>query len=146
MDTEDSRKTSWNDDELLRLCDPSNHRIYFDGYEYHWEHQIYGNWETQFSNEFDTYAKPHSYLIFWLHSWKKEYDNRAAKRRRIGMSKLRRAEKIGEKVAEILSNHSSSIKDKIIKLIKILPPDRTEDLANLLQVSRRTIKRYLKDQ
>lgn len=136
------RLTSWSDEDLLRLCEPGTHRIWYDGFEYKWQQNLSGVWTDQCPlKEFDNYAHAYSFLVYNLASWKKEYDYRIQKKRRKDLTKIRRNARMANKVAQIISSQASS-KDKVIQLVKIIPD--TEDISELLRISKRTIKRYIK--
>ena len=137
------RRTSWSDAILLRLCEPKNHRIWWDGYSYWWQQKAAtGKWEVQCTREFDDYNKAYSYLIYNLASWKKEHDYRLMKKRRKELRDIKRRAKLSKKLAKIMSQNWPK-KDKIIAVIDLLPDSSQEEIAELLNVSERTVRRYL---
>lgn len=137
------RTTSWSDDDLLRLCDASTHRIITDSYgDYWWQNHLDGHWSSQCIKPFDTYNKAFEYLRFNLSLWLKEANSRQFKLNRITLKdNKRKATKINR-----IMNNSLPKRDKITALIDLLPDTSTEELSELLNVSARTVRRYLAGQ
>ena len=132
------RRTSWSDEDLLRLCDPSHHRIWYDGYDYWWQQNITGEWQAQ-CREFESYAKAYSFLVYNLASWQKEYEYRDRKKKKKELRKIREYKKKIKKIEYVLSSNLSN-KSKVLELIPLMDE---KDISTLLNITTRTIKRYL---
>ena len=134
-------KTSWSDEDLESLCNPNNHKIYFDGFEYWWQHKIHGNtWEIHSVQPYDTWRKPYGYIKFWLAKYAKELSER----------RVRDATSISDTMMmhdEVLKIAKSSKKTKYkIRAILDLDPDAgITYISNVLQISRQSVHKHVAD-
>ncbi|QBA63664.1 hypothetical protein [Muriicola soli] len=130
--------TSWSDKELEALCDPNNHKIRFDGYDYWWYHKINGKWELHSIKEYENYQKPYSYLEYWRNLWERELISR----RRIAMKKKLSLEK---KIWDICAVLEYETYQKVLEIHKLDPTLTNKEIAAMLSVSQQLVGRYLKD-
>ena len=71
----------------------------------------------------------------WLSMWSKELDNRLTKE----ANKIRRSKN------RILRSNKMSNKDKAIKLSNLLKDYTQDDIANELNITTRTLRRYISE-
>ncbi len=69
-------KTSWSDDHLLQLTDPSNHRIRYDRVGYIWEHCLDGKWSLHSIFKYRSHAYYYHLIKFWVYNWSRELMDR----------------------------------------------------------------------
>ena len=126
------RKTNWTDHELLNLCNPANHKIEYDGFEYWWFSKANDIWVKQFINAFETENKALEYLYFNLSVWNKELFGRISRRIGTEISKGSKAN-----IRRDLYNNIKSVK-------KEFPYLTQKRIAEHFKVSVSTIKRALR--
>ncbi|WZE63648.1 hypothetical protein PANI_CDS0129 [Maribacter phage Panino] len=129
--------TSWKDEELNLLCDPTNHRIFYDGYKYIWQNRVHGRWRIHCVKEFDDYSTPYSWLQYWLAVWNHELMSR----RKAILRKERRTQR---KVKRIQEEFEISTVDKVKQIHKLRPELSAKEIGNLLNVSKQLVNRYLR--
>ena len=140
----DMKITSWSDKDLETLCNPENHKITFDGFEYWWYHKLHGNkWDLHNISSFEDWKKPYSWLQATLYNWSKELTDRRVKASSSYFYKMKQELAMTKQVMDISNN--SKLKTKVkIRLIRELMPDQTVTyLADVLKISRQAIHRHL---
>jgi hypothetical protein len=137
-------KTSWSDEDLKKLCEPTNHRIRYDGYEYVWEHRVNGNkWELHSVWLKDNFNKLYANMKFWLYQWSKELTERKIKSAESYFAEMTKYLKATE-VAIHIKNSDLTTKAKIKEIKKELPSVTVKFLSDLLNISRQIIHRHIK--
>ena len=137
-------KTSWSNEQLEKLCEPKNHRIRFDGFDYVWEHRIDGNkWELHSVFLKPDYKTLYGNMKFWLYQWSRELTDRKINAAEDYLKSMQQYLKATQKAVEI-KNSSMTTKDKIVEVKKVLPEISFKELADILDVSRQIIHRYIK--
>jgi hypothetical protein len=140
----DMNITSWSNKDLEALCIPENHKITFDGFEYWWLHKIHGNkWELHYTEGFDNWKKPYSWLNEWLYKWSQELTIRKIGASSIYLNKMKESLESTKQVIEISNNKRLKTKDKIKMIQELLPEESITFIANVLNISRQAIHRHL---
>ena len=135
-------KTSWDDESLKQLCDKNNHRINYDGYQYIWQHKLNGKWEIHSIFKYDDYNKPYADLMFWLHCWNKDLIERTIKDYKRSIRKQAKTMKF---IHEIATDHVLKTKNKALKIHELAPELTQQEIADMLNVNRVSINRYLNE-
>jgi len=127
--------TSWRNESLSELSNRNNHKVVKDtAGEYRWYHKLNGKWSIHSIKVFEDEATPLHWMHTWLSMWRNELDRRITKK----ASRDRRAKK------SVLRSSKTSKQQKAILLSELLSEYTQQELANELQVSIATLKRYLK--
>ena len=131
------RKTSWSNKELEKLCNPENHKIVYDGFDYRWFHRINGKWEIHSIYYFKDYDKPYSLLRYNLAVWSKELTTRR-------IEKARKVKRRQNRIERISKERTFDNTKKAMEIHSIMPELTNEEIGNILGVSKQMIGRYLK--
>ena len=87
--------TSWNDLQLDKLSNISNHKVVPDiAGEFNWMHNINGKWELHSIKVFEEENVAYSWMYFWLDKYNKELTDRRAtqaRRSKRGLKAVRRS-------------------------------------------------------
>jgi len=133
-------KTSWSDEDLESLCNPNNHKIYFDGFEYWWQHKIHGNkWETHSIQPYDNWKKPYGHIKYWLAKYAKEL----ADRRVNDAKSIFDTMKIHDQIMEIAKSNIKT-KNKINAIRNLMPDAEITYMSNVLNISRQAVHKHFK--
>lgn len=135
--------TSWADEELNLLCNPENHRIYFDGYDYIWERKFGKKWGRHSILEFKDYATPYSYLCYWLAVWNHELMTRRRRRMQKERTAQRKINRLIAKYNRTEAERNEELKDIIVKMQRLSPKMTHEQIAHKLGISRYKVTRIL---
>lgn len=139
-------KTSWTNEELEKLCDPTNHRIIYDGYDYWWQHKlISNNWDNHYLEGFEDYKVAYHWLKVWLHKWAKELSERKIEASKDYLKEMKQYLKATEKAIEIAKAPGIKTKAKVQMIQELLPNQSITAMASMLNVSRQVLHRHLKD-
>jgi hypothetical protein len=137
--------TSWSDEQLEKLCDPKNHRIRYDGFEYWWEHKLVSNnWDIHYLEGFEDYKAPYHWLQFWLHKWANELSERKVKTSKTYLKEMKKYLKATEKAIEIANSPGIKTKTKIEMIQELLPNESITAIADMLKISKQAIHKHLK--
>ena len=131
------RRTSWSDKELEKLCNPDNHKIVYDRYQYRWYHNIDGKWEIHSIECFAEYKRPYSWLQYNLAVWSKELMSR-----RIEQARNKRMVQL--KIERIRRQRESSIAIKVLEIHRMNPSLTQVEISRLLDVSQQLVYKYLR--
>jgi len=127
-------KTSWTTEQLHQLSQRFNHKIVKDNAgEFRWYNNINGTWQIHSIQVYENYSKPASFLEYWLVKWNEEYTDRIAmeyRQRRRRYKRLKRKVKITQT-------------ELIAELKQLYPEWTNQEIANDLNISLRTVQRYL---
>ena len=135
----DMNITSWSNQDLKALCNPNNHKIMYDGFEYWWLHKIHGNkWELHSIKGYTNWKKPYGYIKFWLH----KYANELAERRVEESLSILDEMLLHDKLLKIARGNMKT-KRKIQEIISMFPKADVTYIAALLNISRQAIYRHL---
>ena len=128
--------TSWSNESLSQLSNRNNHKVVKDtAGEYRWYHKLDGKWSIHSIKIFEDESTPLHWMHTWLSMWSKELDNRLTKE----ANKIRRSKN------RILRSNKMSNKDKAIKLSNLLKDYTQDDIANELNITTRTLRRYISE-
>ena len=127
----------WNTEELKQLKEITNHRVVYDGYEFVWEHKLNNIWERHYVRNFDDYNKPMSWIHFNISKWNKEYDKRSLDY----LNEMKKNLEIEIKITEISREANIRTKNKINEILKLKPSMNNQQIADILGVTTRTIRR-----
>lgn len=130
--------SSWTDKELERLCDPMNHKIVSDGFDYRWYHKLNGKWEIHSIKVFEDYEKPYSWLQYWLSNWSKELTQRRK-------NYARNKQKITNRIKRISEMHDHSTHQKVLRIHSIDPSLTNQEIGLELNISDRMVRKYISD-
>jgi hypothetical protein len=137
--------TSWSDEQLEKLCDPKNHRIRYDGFEYWWEHKLVSNnWDLHYIEGFENYKVPYHWLKVWLHKWAEELADRKIKHSRTYLREMKQYLQATEQAIEIANSPGIKTKTKIEMIQELLPNETVTGMAAMLKVSKQAIHKHLK--
>ena len=126
--------TSWSDLQLEQLRKLSNHKVVPDtAGEYNWMHKLDGKWELHSIKVFEDENVALNWLYFWLDKWGKELDDRLALQARRAKRRLK----------AIRRSITMTNKEKAIELRTLMTSWTQQEIANELNINRRTVIRYL---
>ena len=129
--------TSWSTDKLSQLCNPSNHKIKFAGFQYRWYHKLDGKWELHSIKHFDNFNKPFSWMQFNLGTWTKELRAR-------GVKEAARMRAVERKIRKISEEHDYDTFNKVIEISKLDSELTAKDISLILGVSVQMTRKYIK--
>jgi hypothetical protein len=139
--------TSWNDEQLDKLCDPRNHRIKYDGLEYWWEHKLVSNnWDLHYIEGFDDYKVPYYWLKFWLSLWQKELAERKINSSKAYLKEMKSYLKATSEAIDIANKPGMKTKTKIKAIRELLPNETVTAIADMLKISKQALHKHLKDE
>lgn len=140
----DMNITSWSDQDLEALCNPENHKITFDGYEFWWYHKIHGNkWDLHYVNGFEDWKKPYSWLQSALYKWSKELTDRKVKSAESYFYKMKQDLEKTKEVMAISNNKKLKTKVKIRLIRELMPQETIQYVADVLKISRQAVHKHL---
>ena len=139
--------TSWSDEQLEKLCNPRNHRIRYDGFEYWWEHKlISNNWDVHYLEGFKDYRVPSHWLKVWLYNWLKELTERRIKSSKIYLKEMQQYLKATEEAINIANKPGMKTKTKIKTIQELLPNETVTAMADMLKISTQALHKHLRDE
>ena len=137
--------TSWSDNHLSQLSVLTNHKIIYDGYEYRWLHFIDGEWSIHSVKYFEDYKQPYSWIRECVYRWSKELQGREARKQSKEYYKIMfQSLEIDRKIFDISKEHEIKTFEKIKQIKELRPEMDKKDVAELLDISVRSVERYLK--
>ena len=137
--------TSWDDDQLEKLCDFKNHRIIYDGYNYVWENNITGHWKLHSIKLFDDQKKPFEWLNYWLYKWDKEHMKRLfGIEYEIYFNSMKKNLKVSVEIYDI-SKLKIDTKEKIKRILSINPDIKVKQLCDMLDRKRSIVHRHIRN-
>ena len=140
----DMNITSWSNKDLESLCNPENHKITFDGFEFWWYHKIHGNkWDLHYVNGFKDWKKPYSWLKENLYKWSKELTDRKVKDASSYFYEMKKNLEATKQVMDISKDPKLKTKVKIKMIQELLPSESVTYIAKVLNISRQAIHRHL---
>lgn len=116
----------WTTNQLRQLIEYSNHKIMFDGFEYIWMNNIFGEWKRHCILNYSDRKKVYSHMKFSLDQWNKELHKRIIKCER-------------KKYFEEMEEHFKS-QDKIRKMAKSTLP--TIEKINFIRLENPNISKH----
>lgn len=135
----------YSNTELIYRCEPTNHKISYDGFSYRWLVCVNNNWEIQSVIFYDTYKKAYSHIRFWLSKYNKEMNNRNnAKAVKEYFSKMEDEANTEKQLYKIVREYDSKTKDKIKQIVTLKPNITNTRISELLNISIRSIERHRK--
>jgi Fic family protein len=137
-------KTSWSTSDLKQLVEITNHRITYDGYEYVWEHYLNKEWRRHFVRNFKDYKKPYGWLLNCVYRWNKELVKRSQEEDRKYFDSMFKDLEIERKIHSIAKEYQNKTKDRVLRIKELKPELSSKEIGELLEVSKRTVERYLK--
>ena len=132
--------SNWSTEDLAMLKELTNHRVTYDGYEFVWESNTTNGWNRHYIRNFEEYNTPMSWIYFNIARWEKEYRDRL-KDYATNMFKELEAD---VKIKQISEDYSKKTKQKIHQIKTIKPSISNKEIANILEVTIRTVERHLK--
>lgn len=129
--------TNWSTEDLRNLKEMTNHKVVYDGYEFVWLSKRQGKWNRHYTNNFEDYNKPMSWIHHHVYNWGKEYRQRHAKY----LDDMRTRLDIDIKITEISREANTRTKIKINQILKLKPILNNQQIADILGVTIRTIRR-----
>jgi len=129
--------TNWSTEDLRNLKEMTNHKVVYDGYEFVWLSKRQGKWNRHYTNNFEDYNKPMSWIHHHVYNWGKEYRQRHAKY----LDDMRIQLDIDIKITEISREANTRTKIKINQILKLKPILNNQQIADILGVTIRTIRR-----
>ena len=139
-------KTSWSNEQLDKLIDPTNHKITYDGYEYRWYHKINGNkWESHFIKGYKDYNTLYSFLYFWIPLWSKELNERKKEVYRIGIKEVKKELQITKTYVGISERDDLTTKEKIEMMNNLNEITNCDEVATILKVSSTLVRNHLRN-
>ena len=137
-------KTSWSDDHLLQLTDPSNHRIRYDKVGYIWEHRLDGKWSLHSIFKYRSHAYYYHLIKFHIYNWSRELMER-----RISLSNgivegFESLYRDSKKIKRISEDSSLSTREKFELIKEIAPKEPLSYIADALNISLSTLKRRIR--
>lgn len=131
------KKTSWTSNELEKLCNPDNHKITYDRYQYRWYHNINGKWEIHSIKCFENYKQPYSLLQYNLAKWNKELMSRR-------FEQARNKRMVQRKIELICGQQESATAVKVLEIHRMNPSLTQVEISRQLDVSQQLVYKYLK--
>lgn len=133
-------KTSWSTEQLRQLKEITNHKVVYDGYEFVWLSNIDGCWNRHYIRNFDDYNTPMSWIYFNVSRWEKEYKQRNESY----FNEMIKELEIDVKIKEISDEYCKKTKQKVNEIKTLKPNITNKEIAEILEVSIRTVERHLK--
>ncbi len=130
--------SSWTDQQLEKLCDPSNHKVISDGYEWIWMNKIAGKWELHSIKLFEESSKAYSWLQWNLDVWAKELLSRRKKQ-------AAKARRIDRKIRRIIEQHDYETNKKVLEIHKLNPELTMKEIGLMVGISKSTVTRWVAD-
>ena len=130
--------TNWTTEQLKNLKEITNHKVIYDGYEFVWMSKPDDVWARHYISNFEDYNKPMNWIHHNTYNWGKEYKQRQEKY----LADMRKSLDIDIKIREISREAKIKIKERAIEIIRLKPSIDSEELAEMLGVTYRTINRY----
>jgi len=126
--------TSWNDLQLDKLSNISNHKVVPDiAGEFNWMHNINGKWELHSIKVFEEENVAYSWMYFWLDKYNKELTDRRA-------TQARRSKR---RMKAIRRSVTMTNKEKALEIRTLMTSWNIQEIANELSIGKRTVERYL---
>ena len=126
--------TSWNDLQLDKLSNISNHKVVPDiAGEFNWMHNINGKWELHSIKVFEEENVAYSWMYFWLDKYNKELQDRRA-------TQARRSKR---RMKAIRRSVTMTNKEKALEIRTLMTSWTQQEIANELSIGKRTVERYL---
>ena len=126
--------TSWNDLQLEKLSNISNHKVVPDiAGEFNWMHNINGKWELHSIKVFEEENVAYSWMYFWLDKYNKELTDRRA-------TQARRSKR---RMKAIRRSVTMTNKEKALEIRTLMTSWTQQEIANELSIGKRTVERYL---
>tara|TARA_R110000765_G_scaffold413152_1_gene513082 strand:- start:80 stop:469 length:390 start_codon:yes stop_codon:yes gene_type:complete len=126
--------TSWNDLQLEKLSNISNHKVVPDiAGEFNWMHNINGKWELHSIKVFEQENVAYSWMYFWLDKYNKELTDRRA-------TQARRSKR---RMKAIRRSVTMTNKEKALEIRTLMTSWTQQEIANELSIGKRTVERYL---
>tara|TARA_R110002096_G_scaffold8986_1_gene36279 strand:+ start:31111 stop:31500 length:390 start_codon:yes stop_codon:yes gene_type:complete len=126
--------TSWNDLQLDKLSNISNHKVVPDiAGEFNWMHNINGKWELHSIKVFEEENVAYSWMYFWLDKYNKELTDRRA-------TQARRSKR---RMKAIRRSVTMTNKEKALEIRTLMTSWTQQEIANELSIGKRTVERYL---
>jgi len=135
----------YSNTELIYRCEPTNHKILYDGFSYRWFVKIDNTWEIQSIILYETYKTAYAHIKFWLSKYNKEMNNRNnAEAVKEYFSKMEDEAIKDKKLYEIVREYDIKTKEKIIQMMSLKPNISSNRISELLHVSIRSVERHRK--
>jgi DNA-directed RNA polymerase specialized sigma24 family protein len=136
-------KTSWSTNELAQLIDYNNHKIVYDGYHYVWHHYLNNTWEIHTISLFEDHKKAYTWIHTNIYRWTKEI----TARRKTEQSKdyfkaMSKRLEVDKKISDIAKDAIRRTKDKVQQIITLRPTISNKDIAEMLDISIRSVERH----
>lgn len=133
-------KTSWSTEHLRQLKELTNHKVVFDGYEFVWMSKIDDKWRRHYIRNFDDYNTPMSWIYHNIYLWSNEYKDRNENYFKDMIKEL----EVDVKIKEISNEYCKKTKQKVNEIKMLKPTITNKEIADILEVSIRTVERHLK--
>jgi len=135
----------FDNSELTQRCEPTNHKIIYDGFHYRWKVLINGKLEIQSIQLYETAEKAYSHIAFWLSKYNKEMTYRNKKNSvDTYFDNLKAQAKTEEELYKISREYSVKTKEKINQMLSIKNDLSNKRISELLDVSLRSVERHRK--
>ena len=136
--------TSWSDSHLRQLSVLTNHRIIYDRYDYRWEHFLDGEWEIHSIKFFTDYKQCYNWIRSTVYRWGKEIASRdALNASRQYYTNMFQDLEVTKQIYDISKEHNAKTFNKVKQIVELKPSISRDELSDLLDVSTRSINRYL---
>jgi len=130
---------NWTTEHLHQLKEITNHKIVFDGYEFVWMHKLDGKWDRHYIKNFEEYKMPFSWLMEALHTWKVVYNQRM----KDYLKEMSKGLDVDVQVSHIYKDHELKTSEKIKQMLDIKPSLTNKDIAQLLEMTNRGVRRHV---
>lgn len=135
----------FDNSELRQRCEPTNHKIIYDGYHYRWKVLINKELQVQSVVLYDTAEKAYSHIAFWLSKYTKEMEYRNNKESiNEYFNNIKEEAKTEEELHKISREYSIKTKEKINQMLSIKNNISNKRISELLDVSLRSVERHRK--
>lgn len=141
---------SWNIEQLYYLKSIENHRIIYDGYNYVWECFMKDGWERRSILEYETFETAYAHLRFWIALYLKEYTARLKyieekkNKEAIEDNQLFTQAEAYRQACIIIQEEHQKRSEVVIKVQELLPHLTIKELAQMVGISERQVRRILK--
>ena len=136
--------TSWSDSHLRQLSVLTNHKIVYDGYDYRWLHFLDGEWSIHSVKFFNDYKQCYNWIRSTVYRWEKEITSRDLKRAsKEYYSNMFKDLEVDRQIHDISKDHESKTYEKVKQIVELRPSISRDDIAELLNISTRSVNRYL---
>jgi len=136
--------TSWSDSHLRQLSVLTNHKIIYDGYDYRWLHFLDGEWSIHSVKFFKGYKQCYNWIRSTVYRWGKEIASRDAKKAsRQYYTDMFQDLEVTKQIYDISKEHNAKTFKKVKQIVELKPSISKSELSDLLDVSTRSIERYL---